>query len=166
MPSTSNLSDCRKTSMDCRSVVAGPRASWSTMTLIFSPARLLASSNSSMVTAKMALRNFILEFSLGRFPGLRLLRASNKMRLAPAFSASLMRCSWPTLNRSRLLQALLAALSLVLPALPTRAEHQSPAPSQLAAIQGTVCDSQGRPLAGVTVHLQLQGTAQELATRS
>ncbi|MGE5724411.1 MAG: tetratricopeptide repeat protein, partial [Acidobacteriota bacterium] len=57
-------------------------------------------------------------------------------------------------------------MSLVLPALPVRAEHQSPAPSQLAAIQGTVCDSQGRPLAGVTVHLQLQGTAQELATRS
>src|SRR2546423_3153374 len=35
MPSTSNLSDCRKIRIDCISVVAGPRASWSTMTLIF-----------------------------------------------------------------------------------------------------------------------------------
>src|SRR5882724_10458032 len=35
MPRTSNLSDCRKTRMACWSLVPGPRASWSTMTLIF-----------------------------------------------------------------------------------------------------------------------------------
>src|ERR1700730_6268253 len=37
MPSSSNLSDCRKTRMACWSLVPGPRASWSTMTLIFWP---------------------------------------------------------------------------------------------------------------------------------
>src|ERR1700736_520656 len=38
MPRTSNLSDCRKTRIACWSLVPGPRASWSTMTLIFCPA--------------------------------------------------------------------------------------------------------------------------------
>src|SRR5579862_4242567 len=35
MPRTSNLSDCRNTRMACWSLVPGPRASWSTMILIF-----------------------------------------------------------------------------------------------------------------------------------
>src|SRR5690242_8967219 len=34
-PSTSNLSDCKKTRIACWSLVPGPRASWSTITLIF-----------------------------------------------------------------------------------------------------------------------------------
>ncbi|MGE5204933.1 MAG: tetratricopeptide repeat protein [Chlamydiota bacterium] len=65
------------------------------------------------------------------------------------------------------LQLLLVALALItLAPGPVRAEGQSPAPPQLASIQGRVNDSQGRPLAGVAIHLQLQGAAQEMATRS
>src|SRR5579872_4175538 len=55
------FSDCGKTRMDCRSVVAGPRASWSTMTLIFSACRLLVSSSRNTLAVVMEYRSFIVD---------------------------------------------------------------------------------------------------------
>src|SRR5712692_4283302 len=60
MPSTSNLSDCRKTRMACWSLVPGPRASWSTMTLIFwAGAEATRAIDSARVRASLSIDAFI-----------------------------------------------------------------------------------------------------------
>src|SRR5207244_10945405 len=59
MPSTSNLSDCRKTRMACWSLVPGPRASWSTMTLIFwAEDDVIKATESARASASLGMQKF------------------------------------------------------------------------------------------------------------
>jgi hypothetical protein len=98
---------------------------------------------------------------------LRLPPASTKIAAVPAIASGLMRCFRLTANRPQLLCIVLVALAwLQLAFLPLPPEAQSSVSPSTGSLQISVCDTQGNPLAGAIIHLQLQGDSFILDTRT